>query len=78
MENAKCMREKYWEECNEAEKFERMRDVVKQQANTIERLLNDVNLLRMHQHAQDGRLLVPPDALSQNSALGRVRNSAWF
>lgn len=78
MEGAKCMREKDWEECSEAEKFERMRGVAKQQANTIERLLNDVNLLRMHQHAQDGRLLVSPDALSQNGALGRVRNGDWF
>ena len=78
MENAKCMREKNWEECSEAEKVERMRGVVKRQDDMIRRLLKDVNLLRIHQHAQDGRLLFSPEALSQNGVSERARDGDWF
>ena len=53
--SAKCEgREKYWSEAEDSEKIERMRGIVKQQANDIRRLSSIVDKLQAHGHSDVG------------------------
>lgn len=65
-------REKYWEECDDAMKMERLREMVVrlEQANQL-LAANVLNLLQ-HRHGADGQLLQPLREAGANLASGAL------
>ena len=55
----KEMREAYWKECDPAQKCERLRQKLHQQANRIEVLEAMTRELMRHQHLADGKMVTP-------------------
>lgn len=64
-------REKYWSECTELEKLERMRNVVKALEGQLARATARIELLEQHTHA-DGKLCVPINS-RETSYIGGAR-----
>lgn len=59
MDNCKPSRQKYWKECNDSEKIERMRMEVKNLQGTVNRMNKIVEHLKNHHHhPQAGIVLV--------------------
>jgi hypothetical protein len=58
----KCCREKYWKELADEEKIERLHQVVRILKSTVDRLNEDNDLFRQHQHDCDDNLMIPFDA----------------
>lgn len=57
--DAKACREKYWEECGDAEKIDRLRDQLVYMEGICRSLAENVMNLLNHQHGHDGKLLHP-------------------
>ncbi len=58
----KCSREKDWDELNVNERVERIRKIVKDMKHAINRLNEEVDLLKQHSHDCEDKLVIPFDA----------------
>ena len=54
-----AMRKKFWDEMNDAQRMEKMREEVRYLRRLYTDLQRTVNKLKLHQHAQDGSIFVP-------------------
>lgn len=73
-------RESHWNELDVMEKIERMRRVIKDQANLIDRMTKYLNLLVGHGHL-DGKLvsrIQDPNSESVGGFYHRKRSDEWF
>lgn len=71
-------REKYWEELTDAEKIDRLREVVASLSRDNETLSKGLVDLVRHQHGPDGSVLTPlkhPD--SSDNIMGYARSRTW-
>jgi hypothetical protein len=70
----KACREKYWSELTDAEKVERMREILKRSERRNEELQEMLHrlapLVTGHQHGSDGRPVVPADRAFQSELRG--------
>lgn len=57
--HAQPMREKYWEECTDAEKIERLRWQLILALRENSMMAEVLHQMRLHRHGEDGSLLVP-------------------
>lgn len=76
-DTSKCeMREKYWNELNDSEKIERLREQVRKLREIIIKMSNTVYKLKKHSH-DDKQILIP---LSEDILLEerRYRNDDYF
>ena len=71
----KICRERYWDELNDSEKIERMRDEVKRLQNQVKRLSQLTDRLLQHNHSQSGALFVPIEADCGYGQLGLQQQS---
>ena len=55
-------REKYWEECSDAEKIERLRQSLADAHTHLSRMRETISILQRHQHGSKGELLIDPFA----------------
>jgi len=55
----KIARDKYWSECNEIEKSERLRTQIKRLQSEVSMLNRIARLMQAHSHLPDGSVVVP-------------------
>ena len=54
-----AVREKFWEEMDDAQRMAKMREEVRYLRRLVTNMESTINSLRRHQHAQDGALMIP-------------------
>lgn len=71
LSNTPC-RAKTWDECTPEQRMEMMRDEVRYLRRTVTDLERMVSKLKLHQHAQDGEIMVPMKRHNDDRPLGYV------
>ena len=72
---------KMWKQLTDAEKIERMREVVHDLSSENQRLRTALRLYRRHSHAANGDIVVPIDSgeYGEGRTLGQANpNGPWF
>lgn len=81
VELSKPSRRLAWSEITDAQKIERMHDIVKQEGRELDRLREELYKLRYHQHKENGDMLIP---YSHSNSRGEIESMAspeagpWF
>lgn len=68
-----CRREKYWRELTDAEKIERMREMVHNLKISLKLANRELAHLRRHQHGANGEMLVEYDSYGIVESIGEHR-----